>query len=738
MSYLKFKVLNEKGQKIAPSFSVPIILEHDILFFPTLFNFSLPEEGYLVAKNPLIDSCKTFDLSHNDAYLTSFSINNIPTYLQIQSFVLKIGNKIKIKAKINNQVVPIPAGDHTINSQSLFLKPLKFDKHNFNKHIFQQIICDCNYYQILGTQFSVGAKITKFSNMVILKTDPFEFTTLNQFGGNDFVGAPVFNTGGYLLTAANTLAEELRPAQTQTLVGYDQNLSINVSIDTFGSLKVAAGNYFNQTLPLATYSIPELCFVWYLEPEIYDQKWIQQYTIQQEFNNLSSSLYPLLRDSHTNCFYNNVIATAWCSAVEQPYPEVNPYMNIFFAKYEVVDGKIKEVIKAKRLTNYFVSTSPITVIPGAPIFDTAIIINPKDQKNVVISYGLITLPIDTYPNFNLSGYVLVSKDGGDTFTDPIQVFSQYAPYDCRGIIVDENGNILFCANFANNYTIDDENFTANLQFWNSTNGGLSWTKIFNTNFVGPSDSQNGYDYPQVFTGKLGNRYGLICHANFYPVSYEADNHAHIIFIPIEGLGKLGPVEVIEQEKYLNLLTGSQPTVSKKGELFLTGYWGENDFYVNFWAGILGLGDTEKLTSKTVNKVRTLTNISNNNGICASIPENNYFSQSVQGNFYDDSRGAFYSLYAEQINENSNDYFLFLLITLDKGITVSGRIKVAKSSRNNRGFCTLWFDKISKALAFCWYDGEKDPLMQGTQYTLGYMSSEKLNLLVGRLRKKYIC
>ena len=79
--------------------------------------------------------------------------------------------------------------------------------------------------------------------------------------------------------------------------------------------------------------------------------------------------------------------------------------------------------------------------------------------------------------------------------------------------------------------------------------------------------------------------------------------------------------------------------------------------------------------------------------------------------------------------NSQDIYLFLIISFDLGVSFSKRYNVASKHKNNRGFSSAVLDPKSGAILVGFFDSRNSPDSTEMQYFTAYISEAQLDDIV---------
>lgn len=709
-----YLVLRIDNKRIKVPFRV-LLCDNHVQIQLWLFNFSLTDSRIVTGKIKGVEFKKKLEciLSINNSFLQDFSFVNIPTVLPISAVKLNIyGSQFQMSLPNG---LPLPAGDYTINSQG-FSDGCDKSCSTF-VHKFQQVIRDCDYFQIPETQFDVPVTVSVENNHVRVHIPEFSFTTIADLSPNNPLNFIALNTGGSVDTFANSLRET--PDQIQTRVVEFNNNSFNISIDTYGKLTVQAANYLAGIIPPGTYTVPATTIEYFIFrkrinfcPNVLDPSFNDMHTWQ----GIPASV--TLRDSHVNDSFKGVQVFAWISNSTIPKTfQASGVDNVFFAK--IKKGQ-NQHYKPKQLTFYDGANGDPSVVNL--IFDTAVTINRAHPKNIVVSFGHVY--IDGTGIRTREFLVLVSENEGETFSGPFPIApASTNPVDVRGVLSDKFGNIWACISF-----VPTTEAVSEIQFYISTDHGKTYTLVYQSS---DGSSGFGYDYPQFFIG--GKDYGLVFVADFFNTTF--DLIPRYGRIPIYGPGSYGAATVQILNSLSNEIALDQITTSDHNNTaYLMGSAAFN-LGMYFWPETFTVIDKLKQV-----QVKTIVNSSTPAWLPSTslpTPIRSYLRDSIQSIWRDDSTkpSALYAIINDRPNDFSQDHYLSLYISLNEGTSWSNGILLG-SSIANRGFATMWKDEVTGSLSIAWYDGINDPSQQQTQYLYLTLDQKELQGLVDYARKRF--
>lgn len=605
-------------------------------------------------------------------------------------------------------------------------------KHSkIHKHTFKLQILDANAVPFPDLNFNYNVQILKKDNSIILQLPQLNFETYQIFSpDNQSPGNSV--TGGLVNTMKHPLPEKFRPRQNQTflLSINDQYLQsydllaptpttlpgLNLTIDTYGHLTISAPTIFQSIIPVGSHTLNAQSIEYLIDSEnhLID---IKNFIIQKHQTDFSKftgkALNDGIRDSHVNDSHLSTLAWAWTDNSEQT-DKTNNVMDAYVAIAHINDKHDLKISKPIRLTN--LST-------GFMAWDTAIAINRINPKNIVASYGILDHNSDnTQSTLNVS----VSNDGGKTWSQSINIDPNVTYFgDARGVIADKYGNFWFSST-----SRSTDNSVINLSFYASRDGGLTWALIFQTNDSSVNLGQ--YDYPQVALGNNGlNQYGLWFLSDFY--NADNNNLARLGFIPTNGLGNYGTPTYIILDNLLNQVSLCDLDIGHDGTVYMVGNPTINSYSTIYGANTLIKKAPGPLDKSLISQPYTILNTSQNTLPTNSYPIYNYtyFITTIKNTIYDNHRKALYVVFSEQPNGQSQDMYLYMLISLDKGHTWSPKIQLSSSHKNNRGFSSVSLN--NGALSFGWYDSRNSKNSISEQYYGTMITKKQLDKLIKELK-----
>lgn len=599
------------------------------------------------------------------------------------------------------------------------------------KHTFKLQILDANAIAFPDTTFDYTVDISKKDDSLILQLPLLNFKTLTTFSPNNSAPGNLV-TGGLVNTFSNPLPEKLRPKTAKTFLlsindNYLQSYSVpyfppitipglNLTIDTYGNLTISAPTTFQAIIPAGSHTLNSQS-IQYLTKNKCEKLKIKDFVIQPNFTNFTGftgrALNDGIRDSHVNDSFDNRLAWSWTDNSAQT-DKTNNQMDVYVATGHVCKDKMK-ISKPIRLTNL-----PTNVMG----WDTAVAFNRINPKNVVVSFAILDHSVT--PN-TATLNVCVSNDSGHTWTSPINIDPSVTFLgDARGVIADRYGNFWFSSTSRNT-----DSTIINLSFYASSNGGNTWTLIYQT--TDSSDADGQYDYPQITVGNDGQgNYGLWFVSDFY--NSNGDNIARLGFIPTTGLGIFGAGSYIILDKFVNQVTLCNIYVRNDGTVYLIGNPTISTYNTNYGANTLITKTPGILDSSLLTQPYTILNTGQNLLPTSSYPVDifGYFIDTVNDTIYDEERKALYTVFSEQPNGGSQDIYLYMVVSFDNGITWSEKIQLATTNKNNRGFSSISLD--NGALSLGWYDSRKSKDSTSEQYYGAYITKKQLDKFINKLKK----
>ena len=119
-----------------------------------------------------------------------------------------------------------------------------------------------------------------------------------------------------------------------------------------------------------------------------------------------------------------------------------------------------------------------------------------------------------------------------------------------------------------------------------------------------------------------------------------------------------------------------------------------------------------------------------------------FPISVQANWYDQYRKALYyvitnpiSWYEAKTGKVSQDFEIFLIMSLDDGITWSRKFPLANTIKNNRGFPSFWLNDCDRSLYGGFYDSRNSSDSTQMQFYGVKASAKRLDKWVKIAKKE---
>ena len=204
----------------------------------------------------------------------------------------------------------------------------------------------------------------------------------------------------------------------------------------------------------------------------------------------------------------------------------------------------------------------------------------------------------------------------------------------------------------------------------------------------------------------------------------------IYFFPTTSLGQFNSNYQVMNYPNLNQCAIGTITTKEDGTLFINSLMGL-DLGINFYVNSIfrkspGVLDPLLLTGPytAINSAQCLvpTNSFNVSGF-------SYFPISEYSIIYDNCRKVLYVFYQERPQVNSQDIYLFLVVSFDEGNSFSRRYPIASTHKNNRGFSSASLDTKTGSILIGFYDSRNSPDSTATQYFAAYLSKKELDQIV---------
>jgi hypothetical protein len=502
-------------------------------------------------------------------------------------------------------------------------------ENNYFEHQMQLYLADAYGVYVPGTEFWINLNIIKediskhpceFQKNIITKvtiqipainfqTGPSAnnvYETNNPaseiIDGVPGIFLPPPQNGGYLYTLDGFLPENIRPSELLNLSYFaasnngnntsftyvtNPNPPPNVSSVTYptqipgymlqitnaGGLVIQGLGTLGNIIPPGNQSLLPTTISYLVKPKI---KLVHNTRISCgeintavfPFNNNNFSGAQLgLRDSHVNDAFDNVIAFAWSDNSNVPNQANNSNtMNLAVAIGKVKNGKLK-------MRDPMFIPTPFNHY----VWDTAIAINRKNKKNIVVSWLLID---NNSPNNGQAlsvVYRAVSNDGGKTWPingptniQPTGVYiSQGNPTvpggagDNRGIAADIYGNFWYLST----NLLDPNSNENNVPFiMASIDRGNTFQLVYTFPQI---NTVNLYDFPQMCFGGDGvGNYGVHIVVDYFPdPATNSNGYPAVAFIPITGLGIWGNTQQTFLPNLSNNIYTASITASNDGRVW---------------------------------------------------------------------------------------------------------------------------------------------------------------------------
>ena len=621
--------------------------------------------------------------------------------------------------------------------------------------IFQQL--DTNAYPLPDTSIPVKLSIYQQGNRIEIQFPDINFQTQSIFGpANDIQFVIV--AGGSLGTLSDPLPECLRPNTIKTFScsnndAYLAAFSItvppptilsafNLIIDTYGKIRITGAGSYAGIIPTGGHTFNSQSVVYYVEQMICPIK--KSFIIDPGFTDVTQFGGPFggqaqqdgIRDSHVNDNFNGVVATSWTGNSDQN--KTFTVMNLYVALGNYNLGGLT-MGSPQNLTNFNPTVQPV---PGDFTFswDSAVAINRKNPNVVVASIALFQYSSTIVP---LVPAYFISTLGGQpgSWSGPILLDPVNLPYngtntigDCRGVLADDDGNFWYSLSIVSLTDVP----LFNLAFYFSSDQGNTWTNVYQTTDSNVS-TLSYYDYPQIIAGTDGKgNPGLWFHADYISFIITGDYTPRIGFIPATGTIYTGgvPGDGIMQTypNQVNNLDVPGLAIDDKGTLYMNS-WFAAPIYTNYTAQVLTIKNppnatvTDPLDQSLLQYSTTIQNASNNLNTTSAFPGYFWFGSSVNTLIYDNSRQVLYSILNEQPDINSQDFYMYMKISFNKGVNFSPSIQISGSHKNNRGFASMALDECSGTMIITWYSGQNSPTATQEQFFGLFLSKKKLDRIV---------
>ena len=387
-------------------------------------------------------------------------------------------------------------------------------------------------------------------------------------------------------------------------------------------------------------------------------------------------------------------------------------------------------------------------------FDTSIAIQRTNKSNLVVAWN----------ESNASEYsgiarAITSTNGGASWSalvnvDPTIVYPLLVN-DCRGVIADQYGNFLYCITIGN-YAPSSGYYTSEIAFYaNSTGGTGAWTSVYQTTvsstYLGGGLFQ--FDFPQICLGTLSGKssdYGLYFAADFGSyLALNTDVVPYLGFIPIFGLGQFGtasqitltPLNLTNNVEHATLASRDDGTLYIMYAKCLDNVFDSNGNTASVSPHILLIKPPGTIDPSTVQGPWTVFQHVNdyykpvNSWPYPGFP---YFTLSIRSLVHDPKCHALYAIItnppswyeavgcakptqdkkcesSQTIQKTDQDFAIFLVLSVDGGVTWSKKHAISTTDHNNRGFVDAMLDPKSGALYLGWYDARNSRQSTQLQY-----------------------
>lgn len=606
-----------------------------------------------------------------------------------------------------------------------------------HKHKIQFQLFDGLTYPVSGTEFWVTIKITKVGDTVVLSLPTINFQTGPVTGDPD--GAFAF-PGGTLRTSDGFLPEDLRPSDPvyRSYLGASNNgqtlpfsyftpidelpvpiAGYIISITIAGAIIIQGAGKFGAVIPPGAQTLMPTNVTYTLD---HTEKLKENFIIDSGVINVTQftggphgAAGGGFRDTHINDAFDGIVAWTWASNANVP-DKVDGTMNVWVRVGKIKGGKLK-MKEPIQLSDFG---------PNMQCFDTAVVINRTDKKNLVVSYALFNIVTGVQNN-----YRAVSFDGGKTWpislngSTNIQPTGPLGSGDNPGVATDKFGNIWYLT--TNLIDPTGTYFLDQPALWISIDKGVTFSLVY----TAPTPINLGidsYDFDELCFGGDGlGHYGMWISADYFLLG--VDVIPFVAFIPITGLGAYGTGTSQFLYSFSNTQFISNVTASEDGRVWFQSYsFNEQDvepIAVRFKSP--GSID-ENYAGPWQQTISVIETGADSPTPALSFPVFGYFN-SVQTIIYDEKRKALYSVIAQQAPDYSQSMRIFLIISRNNGQSWSEPFYVSNSNFANRGFPSMALDTKTGDLVFGWYDGRNDKTMKSVQYFGAVIPSRRLDKMV---------
>lgn len=391
-----------------------------------------------------------------------------------------------------------------------------------------------------------------------------------------------------------------------------------------------------------------------------------------------------------------------------------------------------------------VTQDPITtaVSPGSTLSCTqgSVSINPTNSSNIVLN----TVIVQESGSPQL--WAAVSNNGGTSWASSTRIDQGSIPPNKNG---DNNG---IFDRFGNYWitNIGGSSTTKNLVILVSSDGGQTFSVAAQIDptaapFNGSVNSL--FDFNQMAFGGDGNGGWALYFVNdFYnPTGFF---YPCIGYIPVTGLGAYGSYTIVGMTSLSYVELGNL-TVSDTGEIFinyasLTSSDSKstytNYYFFNKSGGINGLVDGSlsgpyylAMTNigigyQSTPGIGTTYTGSNAKGIRGQIP-----NTPVRGLAYDNTKGALYALVYNKDPIFSQHTQLYLVASINNGVTWSRPYQIKNNPLGNCFLANISIDPVRGDVFVTWYDSSADqPANQFVQFYGAILTSAQLDVLLSEL------
>ena len=181
------------------------------------------------------------------------------------------------------------------------------------------------------------------------------------------------------------------------------------------------------------------------------------------------------------------------------------------------------------------------------------------------------------------------------------------------------------------------------------------------------------------------------------------------------------------------------TIDDSGTLYMSNYF-EAPIYTNYTPMVLTIKSppnslvTDPLDPSLLQYSTSIQNTSNNVNFTNGYPGGFWFNVSVNTIAYDNGRSVLYSVLNEQPDINSQEFYMYMKISFNKGGNWSPSMQISNSHKNNRGFASIALDDKNGTLMIGWYSCQNSSNSTEEQFFGLFLSRKKLDKLVREARR----